>query len=216
MVRRWKGNKIRLFVFIFFAVILLGIYYFKIVMPIVKTYSKAEINSVTEKAINIAVSNVVNRTIRYDTLIDITYNSAGEIASFSANQHEINSITREIVKETQYQMNTLGEDGVNINSGTFTGIPFFIGRGPIVKLKLMPIGVVNSNFKSEFKSVGINMTKHSLFLYVDVHVNVVMPVSSYEFYTTNQILLAESVIVGKVPEVYFNGANIGKNLNLIP
>ena len=80
----------------------------------------------------------------------------------------------------------------------------------------MPIGVVNSNFKSEFKSVGINMTKHSLFLYVDVHVNVVMPVSSYEFYTTNQILLAESVIVGKVPEVYFNGANIGKNLNLIP
>ena len=216
MVRRWKGNKIRLFVFIFFAVILLGIYYFKIVMPIVKTYSKAEINSVTEKAINIAVSNVVNRTIRYDTLIDITYNSAGEIASFSANQHEINSITREIVKETQYQMNTLGEDGVNINSGTFTGIPFFIGRGPIIKLKLMPIGVVNSNFKSEFKSVGINMTKHSLFLYVDVHVNVVMPVSSYEFYTTNQILLAESVIVGKVPEVYFNGANIGKNLNLIP
>ena len=43
--------------------------------------------------------------------------------SFSANQHEINSVAREIVKEAQNQMTYLGEDGLHLNMGTFTGIP---------------------------------------------------------------------------------------------
>ena len=204
------------FIFIFFVLIGFISYYFYLILPIVKTYSSAQIQSATEKAVNIAVSNVINRSLRYDSLIDITYNSDGEISSFSANQHEINSIAREIVKEAQFQMNSLGEDGVNINLGTFTGFPFLIGKGPLINLKLMPIGVVGSDFTSEFSSVGINMTKHSLFLYIDVKVSMVMPIKGYEFNITNQVLLAESIIVGKVPDVYFNGQGIGKNLNLVP
>ena len=216
MRTRWNTRKFLITCFIFFALILFVIYYIFIILPVVNTYSSAKTRELTEKAVNIAVSNVVNRTLSYDSLIDITYTASGEISSFSANQHEINTITREIVKEAQFQMNSLGEDGVNLNLGTFTGFPFFIGRGPAVNLKLVPIGVVGSNFESQFQSVGINMTKHTLFLYIDVRVSIIMPVKSYDFQTTNQVLLAESVIVGRVPEVYLNGGGIGKNLNLVP
>ncbi len=216
MRTRWNTRKFIITCFIFFALILFVIYYIFIILPVVNTYSSAKTRELTEKAVNIAVSNVVNRTLSYDSLIDITYTASGEISSFSANQHEINTITREIVKEAQFQMNSLGEDGVNLNLGTFTGFPFFIGRGPAVNLKLVPIGVVGSNFESQFQSVGINMTKHTLFLYIDVRVSIIMPVKSYDFQTTNQVLLAESVIVGRVPEVYLNGGGIGKNLNLVP
>ena len=216
MRTRWNTRKFLITCFIFFALILFVIYYIFIILPVVNTYSSAKTRELTEKAVNIAVSNVVNRTLSYDSLIDITYTASGEISSFSANQHEINTITREIVKEAQFQMNSLGEDGVNLNLGTFTGFPFFIGRGPTVNLKLVPIGVVGSNFESQFQSVGINMTKHTLFLYIDVRVSIIMPVKSYDFQTTNQVLLAESVIVGRVPEVYLNGGGIGKNLNLVP
>ena len=216
MKKNYKQKNILTICYVFFVILIIMFYYFSRILPIIKTYSKARTKELTEKAINIAVSNVINKTINYSSLIDITYNSAGEIAAFSANQHEINTITREIVKEAQFQMNTLGEDGVNINLGTFTGIPFLIGRGPVLNLKLVPIGIVGSNFESLFQSVGINMTKHSLFLYIDVHVSIIMPIKSYDFETSNQVLLAESVIVGKVPEVYLNGGGIGKNLNLIP
>ena len=80
----------------------------------------------------------------------------------------------------------------------------------------MPVGAVSSNFDSEFDSVGINMTKHTLFLYVNTHISIVMPVKTYDFYSTNQVMLAESIIVGKVPEVYLNGGSLGKSLNLVP
>ena len=208
--------KSKQFILIFLVLFILLIYYFFVVSPVLKTYSAQETKAVTEKAINLAVSNVINRTLSYDSLIDINYSNSGEIVSFSANQYEINTITREIVKETQYQMNSLGQDGLKINLGTFSGIPFLIGHGPLIKLNLVPIGVVNSKFDSEFNSVGINMTKHTLFLYINVHVNIVLPIQSYDIYTTNQVLLAESIIVGKVPEVYLNGGSLGKSLNLIP
>lgn len=191
-------------------------YYFFVISPVIKTYSAQETKSITEKAINLAVSNVINRTLSYESLIDINYSKTGEIVSFSANQYEINSITREIVKETQFQMTNLGRNGLPISVGTFSGIPFLIGRGPSIHLNLVPIGVVSGKFDSEFSSVGINMTKHTLFLYIDVHVSIVLPVKSYDIYSTNQVLLAESIIVGKVPEVYLNGGSLGKSLNLVP
>jgi len=212
-IRRKKGLVI--FVLVFF-ICLIVVYYLKVMLPIIKTYSKAETEAETEKAINSAVSSVVNRTINYDTLIDINYSTTGEIVSFAANQYEINTITREIVKETQYQLNTLGCDGLNINIGTFTGIPFLIGKGMLVNLKLMPIGAVKSEFVSQFDSVGINMTKHSLFLYINTAISIVLPIKNYEVKTSTQILLAESIIVGKVPEVYLQGGGINKLLNLIP
>ena len=180
-------------------------------LPVIKTYSAQETRAVTEKAVNMAVSNVINRTLSYDTLIDINYSPLGEITSFSANQYEINTITREIVKETQYHMSVLGQDGLMINMGTFSGIPFLIGKGPKIKLNLIPIGVVNGDFNSEFSSVGINMTKHSLFLYINVHVNIVLPIKTFDVYSKNQVLLAESILVGKVPEVYLNGGSLSKS-----
>lgn len=207
---------ISLFVLIFFILFLVAVYYFKIILPIIKVYSSAETKSVTEKAVNVAVSNVINRTINYNSLIDINYDNSGNIVSFSANQYEINTITREIIKETQFQLNNLGTDGINLNLGTFSGIPFLIGKGPKVALKLVPIGAVNGEFDSEFDSVGINITKHSLFLYVNIHVNIVMPVKNLEVYSRTQVLLAESVIIGKVPDVYLNGGEINKSLNLVP
>lgn len=203
-------------IFVFFVLFIILIYYFFVASPVIKTYSAQETKSVTEKATNLAVSNVINRTLSYDSLIDINYSQTGEIVSFSANQYEINTITREIVKETQYQMNSLGQDGLKLHIGTLSGIPFFIGHGPQIKLNLIPIGVVSTNFDSQFSSVGINMTKHSLFLYINVHVSIVLPIQSYDIKTTNQVLLAESIIVGKVPEVYLNGQTLGKSLNLVP
>ena len=215
MKRRRNKRKYKYILTIFFVMIILFGYYFSVISPVIKTYSSQETKSITEKAVNLAVSNVINRTLSYDSLIDITYSHQGEIVSFSANQYEINTITREIVKETQYQMSNLGRNGLSLNLGTFSGIPFLIGKGPSIHLNLVPIGVVSGKFDSEFSSVGINMTKHTLFLYIDVHVSIVLPIESYDVFSSNQVLLAESIIVGKVPEVYLQGGGLNKNANLL-
>ena len=205
MKRTRKNRKTQITILVFFILIILIYYYFFIILPIIKTYSAQQVQSITEKTVNTAVSNVINRTINYGSLMNITYNNKGEISAFSANQHEINSISREIVKETQFQISVLDKDILKINIGTFSGIPFFTGKGPRLALNIVPIGVVSSKFTSEFKSVGINMTKHTLFLYVDVHVSIVMPIQAFDVFSSTQVILAENIIVGNVPNVYLDG-----------
>ena len=210
------SKKVKVFVCLALILIVLLCYYFFVMSPVIITYSEAETRRIIEQAINLAVSNVINRTISYDSLIDINYNNNGEIQTMSANQYEINSITREIIKEAQIEMQTLGSNGLRLNIGTMTGIPFLIGRGPTISLRLVPIGAVSGDFVSEFDSVGINMTKHMLYLYITVHVSIVMPIKSYDVFSTNQVMLTESIIVGKVPEVYLNGGSLGEALDLVP
>lgn len=215
-MRKTRSHKNNGYIVCVFFMVIITSWYIFISLPVIKTYTSAEVRSLIEKAINISVSNVINRTLSYDSLIDIHYTNDGEILSFSANQYEINSITREIIKESQYQLDNLSREELKINLGTMSGIPFLIGTGPKVNLKLIPIGDVTSRFDSEFSSVGINITKHTLFLYVNVHASIVLPIKSYDIHSSNQVLLAESIIVGKVPQVYLDGAGIGKSLNLVP
>ena len=98
-LHRKKSFVIKLTIVIFLIIFLM--YYFFVVSPIIKTYTSAETQAVTEEAINRAVSNVINQSLKYDSLIDISYTASGDIASFTANQFEINSISREIVERLE-------------------------------------------------------------------------------------------------------------------
>ena len=197
-------------------VIAFAIYYYNVAYPIMLKYAKSQTEKLIEKSVNVAVNNVVNQTLKYDSLINISYSDKGEIATFSANQYEINTITREIVKETEYQITNVYGDDLIINIGTLTGIPYLLGKGPGINFKILPISAVGGDFESAFSSVGINMTKHTLMLSIKVEVNLILPLKSYNFTSKTQVLLAESIIVGKVPEVYLNGESIRKTLNLLP
>ena len=80
-MKRTRRRKSKMFILVFFIFFILILYYFFVVSPVVRTYSAQETKSITEKAINIAVSNAINRTLSYDALIDINYSKTFEYGS---------------------------------------------------------------------------------------------------------------------------------------
>ena len=88
--------------------------------------------------------------------------------------------------------------------GSFTGLKLLAGRGPRVKIQISPIGSVETDLKSEFVTQGINQTVHRVYLEVRAKVNILTPFQNMEKEITNQVLLLENVIVGKIPETYYN------------
>lgn len=187
-----------------------------VLVPIIKTYCSARINSLTEQALNVAVSNVINSTINYDSIMTISYNQSGDINYITANQYMINTITREIIKDAHEQIKTLNEDFLDIPMGTLTGIAIFNGRGPKIKLIASPVGIIGSSFDSTFTNVGINNTLHKIYLNVNARVDMTLPIKKQTINIEQQVLLCESVIVGKVPNVYLNSGTSEKILNLVP
>lgn len=78
------------------------------------------------------------------------------------------------------------------------------GRGPGVKITISSIGDVETDLRSEFTVQGINQTLHRVYLQVKCNVNILTPFDNIEREITNQVLLVENVIVGNIPNSYYN------------
>ncbi len=215
---RRKNKKIWLFLLVIFSVIiLLLLYIVKVVNPIILNLTKAQVESLTYRSINSAVSDVINVTINYENVIDVVTNDNGDVVLMKANQYVINAMTREIVKVAMNNMQkVLLKDSVDLPIGSFTGIPLFAGRGPNLHIKVVPIGVVSNSYRSEFTSIGINNTLHSLYLNLRIDVSLILPVKSYTINCNTDVLLCESVIVGKIPDTYLNADSLDNMLDLVP
>lgn len=211
-----KRKKIAIIILIIFVFNFLLFYFGTNINRIVYNYSESKIRALSIKAVNNAVSELVTNKNIYDNLINITTDNDGKIVLIQANSIQINMLTKDLIKTSQIKLEKMGADGINIPIGTFSGITLLNGKGPNINIKLIPVGDVACNFKSEFINSGINQTLHKLYVTIDTNVNIILPMSNNNVKTTTSILICESVIVGQVPEVYFNSGNMDKLLNLIP
>ena len=78
------------------------------------------------------------------------------------------------------------------------------GLGPKIKVKIIPTGTVNIEFKTEFLSSGINQTRHRIYLEIKSKMGIVAPFVSQRVEVINEINIAETVLIGEVPETYYN------------
>ena len=148
--------------------------------------------------------------VRYEELVTVERNSAGEIRALTSNAYEINRIARDVAYLSQKKLQAMGEEGIEIPLGAFTGIEALAGFGPPVAIELMPVAGVTCRFASDFGSAGINQTRHSVYLEVTAEISVVLPGRKTNFSTSSEVLIAESVLLGDVPEIYIQGDIFGK------
>ena len=95
--------------------------------------------------------------------------------------------------------------------GSFTGFSLLSGKGPGVPIRISTIGNVETDLRSEFSAQGINQTLHRVYLQVICEVSILTPYNSITEKITNQVLIAENVIVGKIPSTYYNLNGLDNN-----
>ncbi len=210
--RRRRKARILLFIFLTF-IVLLFVYVFCVVNPVVVEATKHYILSVSTTAVNDAIYDVLKEEeIAYEDLVHIEYDNNGDVSLISLQTVTLNQLARRLYQVAQVYLDNIGKSGVNVALGTFTGLPFLNGLGPKINLKFTPIGVMTSSFQSQFVGAGINQTNHSLYIHFYASVSLILPAYTATIDSVTDVLVAESVIVGDVPQVYF-GSN---SLNFTP
>ena len=91
---------------------------------------------------------------------------------------------------------------LSIPVGTLTGSALLAGRGPRITVRMESVGSSEANFRNAFTSAGINQTKHQIILTVDVSVSILLPGFRTATKVSNSFIVAETVIVGMVPDTY--------------
>ena len=215
----WSRVKRKLIIFLavlFALLICIFLYLNYVVNPVIISTSSAKVKSLSQRAVENAVREVIHDNVMYDTLVMITRDNNGKIVTISSNSATINMLALELTDKAQSALSKMGATGINIPIGSFSGMPIFTGRGPAVNIKMLPIGTIYCKFESTFSSAGINQTNHRIYLKVYSSVSVILPTANQTIKTETQLMISESIIVGEIPETYLHSASLDEMMNLIP
>lgn len=180
------------------------------ILPIFDTLCKDKAKSIATIISNEEATNVMKEHT-YDELFTLEKDKDGNITMIKSNIIAINEIISDVAVKIQNTINQRGRENIEIALGSFTGFKLLSGKGPGVPIKISSIGNVETDLRSEFSEKGINQTLHRVYLQVDCEVSILTPYNSITEKISNQVLLIENVIVGKIPSTYYNLEGVDSN-----
>lgn len=201
-IREIKSFKIILLIAFFSIVIVLAIF-LKSSYPVFKATCETAASSKGVSIINDEV-NAVMKDYSYDDLINIEKDTQGKISLIKADVIKLNEIVTKIVSNIQEEFDKIPRITVFINMGSVSGISMLKNFDPKFEIELESAGRISSNVKTEFTSVGINQTQHKIYLQIDSRVGILTPFATFGKDIKTDVLLTEAVIVGEVPDSYYN------------
>ncbi len=166
--------------------------------------ARVRATSIATRAINNAVSDRIAKSILYDQIIKTEIDNQGKIVFIQVNTAEVNRIASETSLSVQDTLKDLSNQEIYIPLGQVVGGKILAGRGPKIPIKVLPVGTVESSVSEEFMEKGINQTSYRLFVKIKANVSIIVPLIRTEATVQTQIPIANIIIPGTVPEVYFN------------
>ncbi len=197
--RKWHIPIAFLVILIIFCVT----YYIVAMRPLLEEYVNDELANEINLTINRVTSGKLDENnITYDSLITLTKDDEGHIISLATKVGEMNKLKLDIEKELLETLISTEHITIEVPIGSLIGGEFFSGRGPCLKVRVVPVTRVYTEYDNRFDSAGINQTRHQVFLRYNVSLKVLLPGKRESTTINSEICVAETVIVGLIPDFY--------------
>ena len=171
--------------------------------PVMTSMATARVSNMVNRIVSAAVNEAVeNGQIDYGNFVIFDKDDTGHITALRSNVAEVNRMQGQIADEILHRLSEISTSELEIPLGTLTGSVLLAGRGPSLFVRMQAVGSASATFRNQFTSAGINQTRHQIFLDVDVYMSILLPGMKTSLKVSNEIAVAETVIVGGVPDTY--------------
>lgn len=176
--------------------------------PLVFSLAEARSAALATQVLSGAIAEALEGEASYDELMNVRMDEKGQVALLSANTMRMNQLADKANKAALRRLQAMSSERVSVPLGAALGTTIFAGSGPDIPVSIVPIGSIITNFVTEFEACGINQTRHKVYLTVTASIRIVIPTGAKTTEVTVNMLAAESIIVGAVPEGF-----VGYNLS---
>ena len=173
----------------------------------------ARASAMAVEYINEAVRDVMGDQMTYDEMMTVHTDNAGRVTMLQANAVRMNELATVTALQAQARLESADAQSVSIPLGAALGLPFLSAAGPRIQVRIVPVSAVSAAFSTEFESAGINRTRHKIYLSLHTTVRLVIPSGAKTVSLGSQVLIAESIIVGDVPQSYVQVPDMDGALN---
>lgn len=159
-------------------------------------------NATSDLANDSVAQQIENGNIQYDRIVYFEKDINGRITALKTNIGEINRLKTDILNIINGRILALDAADIGIPIGSLFLPEFFSGKGPAIPVHILAIRNSDATFSSNFIQAGINQTLHQLVMEVNVEAAVLVLGETSTFQVSSQIVVAETVIVGEVPNTF--------------
>ena len=171
--------------------------------PMIRALAETQVKNTTSDLANDAIAKqIANGNIRYDRIVFFEKDLEGRITALKTNMSEINRLKTDILNIINDEILALDTTGLGVHLGSLFLPEIFSGRGPAIPVHILSIRNSDASFESEFSQAGINQTLHRLIMEVSVDASILVLGKTGSFTVTSQVVVAETVIVGDVPNTF--------------
>ena len=193
-------HRLLILVMLFFAVfLLLRDQYDRVIQSLAET----QITNTTSDLTNDAIARqIAEGDIRYDRIVYFEKDLDGRITALKTNMSEVNRLKTDILNLINDEILALDTMDIGIPLGSMILPQFFSGKGPQIPVHILSIRNSDAVFASNFHHAGINQTLHQLTMVVSIDVSMLVLGKTTSFTVTSEVVVAETVIVGEVPQTF--------------
>ncbi|MBO8142836.1 MAG: sporulation protein YunB [Firmicutes bacterium] len=170
--------------------------------PPLRRWAASESVNIGTRAISEAVREHLLPHIQADELFQAVTDGQGQLMLIDYDMARLNQIEAEAARFIQDALARMTKDELPVRLGQLTGLDFLAGFGPVLPVRIVPVGAVTTEPRSDFVSAGINVINHRLYVRVRVVMKVIAPYIEMDFPVEQDIVLSNQVIPGRVPQVY--------------
>lgn len=178
---------------------------------VIHDLARTQVMNTTSDLTNDAIAKqMADGVIQYDRIVYFEKDLEGRITALKTNMSEINRLKTDILNIINDEILALDTSDIGIPLGSLILPELLSGKGPAVPLHILSIRNSDAVFSSAFSQAGINQTLHQITMEVSVDVAVLVLARTENFTVNSEVVVAETVIVGDVPQTYLQtGGNYG-------
>lgn len=173
-----------------------------LITPNMKSIAKIKAEIMVTQRINKAINDQFNQQTDMDKLLIRKVNKEGNMELLQSNTAQMNLLIAQISQQLEHDYQKIKAETVPVPLGSLLGSEILSQAGPKINLKVHPLSVSGTDFKTELESQGINQTKYKVYITLKTQIKVIAPFSSDTFQLSSTVLIAEAVILGVVPNNY--------------
>lgn len=201
---RWKKS-VAVAVLVLLVLAVLGFVGFRSrFSPVIQSLANTQMKNTTSDIINDAIARqIAQGDVRYDRIVYFEKDVDGKITALKTNISEVNRLKTDILNLINDEIMALDTSDLGVPLGSIFLPEFFSGKGPQIPVQILSIRNSDAAFFSEFTQAGINQTLQRLLMEVIVDVTILVAGQTQSYTVSTQVVVAETIIVGQVPDTYF-------------
>lgn len=166
--------------------------------------AKAKAQITAAQNINTVINQEIVSKIKYQDIVDIHKDKEDRIVLIQPNTIVLNRMMSAATLETAKTLDNMSAENIEIPLGQITGSKILAGYGPKMKARIITAGQVYVDVLNKFEEAGINQTRHLIYFNISSKLKIAVPFLNEEINVSTTIPLAETIIIGEVPETYVN------------